>query len=113
MLEVVYEATYGPDEDPERDVDPKNKLIFLWLYMLEDEFIDHLRARHPAALLMLAHYAVLFRTITAAWFLRGWTEHLIGRVRELLGPEHDELARWPAEAAGLPQEAAYTPDGHI
>ncbi|EHY61059.1 hypothetical protein ABEF92_003100 [Exophiala dermatitidis] len=89
-LVLVYEATFGRKDGTNR-APPKYRYVFVWLYSLTDEFVDHLLRKEPLALLLLAYYAVLIRTMEHRWFMQGWAEYLLMSVRGLVG---EELARW-------------------
>ncbi|KAL2446264.1 hypothetical protein ABEF95_008825 [Exophiala dermatitidis] len=89
-LVLVYEATFGRKDGTNR-APPKHRYVFVWLYTLADEFVNHLLRKEPLALLLLAYYAVLIRTMEHRWFMQGWAEYLLMSVRGLVG---EELARW-------------------
>lgn len=36
----IFEATFGQDEHGRCDVDPRNRFVFIWLYLIEDAFVD-------------------------------------------------------------------------
>ncbi|KAM0275981.1 hypothetical protein ACHAQH_007199 [Verticillium albo-atrum] len=80
-LEVIYDATYGRGDDV-YDGEQANKIIFGWLYRMDDSFRACLQRKERVALLILAHFAVLLRT-KPFWFLDGWEEHLLDRIAEL------------------------------
>lgn len=102
VLRDTYESTFGQDEDPEAVVCPKSKFIFLWLYVMEDDFINLVREADPAALLLLAYYSLLFKTMKTAWYLDGWTEHLLLRIGSVM-QRHGfaDWMQWPMDMAGL------------
>jgi hypothetical protein len=98
-LLLVYEATYGKD-DGSYDISSENQFIFAWLYRLDDGFVACLRRKRPLALLLLAYYCVLLKTIDKLWFMVGWADHILGRVHHFIGTEFGEWLRWPIEEVG-------------
>ncbi|CAM1503840.1 Fc.00g014310.m01.CDS01 [Cosmosporella sp. VM-42] len=92
----IYEATYG-DLNGIYSGPPSNQFIFGWLYRMQDPFVACLRRKEPLALLILAYYAPLLRTLKKCWFLEGWTEHLLHAIGELLSPDLGGWLQWPLE----------------
>src|SRR5699024_5741208 len=80
LLEATYESTYGRDGASSR-VSPVHKYVFRWIYCIEDNFIALLRQREISSLVILAHWALLLRTMPARWFIYGWAEHLVLSVK--------------------------------
>jgi hypothetical protein len=99
-IESIYEATFG-NADGQFTCPPKNKFIFIWLYMVEERFVACLQQRRPLSLLILAYYALLLTTMKRDWFMRTWPRHLLTRIQKLLGEGYEEWLRWPLEQAGL------------
>ena len=99
-LQGIYAATYG-DNDGRYDGPPQNAFVHGWIYRAKDEYITCLRTKEPLALILLAHFALLLRTMKRDWFLDGWTEHLLERTREYTPGDLREWIRWPTEQAGL------------
>ena len=75
--------------------------VFGWIYRMGKPFLARLRARDPPALVMIAYYAVLFQTMDFLWFLDGWKEHLLTRVRGLLPEEYTSWLEWPIKMTGV------------
>ena len=101
LLEAIYEATYGKDEQGSCGVSPVNRFVFGWIYRVEDRFIACLRRREPVSLLILSYYAPLLTTVPNPWFLSGWAEHLVTTVREMVTPEFFDWVKWPLEILRL------------
>lgn len=99
-LRGIYAATYG-DEDGRYDGPPENAFVHGWLYRAKDDYVACLRMREPLALILLAHFALLFRTMERDWFIDRWMEHLLRRTREYTPDSLQEWIRWPTEQAGL------------
>ena len=59
--------------------------IEAWVLQISDEFLGLLKAGHPAALVVFAHWCVLMRrTESHYWFLKGQSARLIGIVESHL-----------------------------
>ncbi|KAM0594427.1 hypothetical protein ACHAPN_005823 [Verticillium nonalfalfae] len=103
-LEVVYDATYGRGNDT-YDGDKSNKIIFGWLYRMEDSFQACLQRKDSVALLIMAHFAILLRT-KPFWFLEGWEDHLLHRIAELTDGQFSSWLPWTEgrQKQGLPCE---------
>ncbi|KIW99502.1 uncharacterized protein Z518_11241 [Rhinocladiella mackenziei CBS 650.93] len=99
-LSLIYKATYGK-ADGSHGGPPENQFILGWLYRMEDSFVACLRRKEPLALLLLAHYALLFRTMGKRWYMRGWCDHLLVRIRDFLGEDFVTWLRWPMQQAGV------------
>lgn len=91
-----FKETYGTTAEPKPAVDGKFQTIMLWLYRLEDEFVNGLKETDPTALVILAHFAVLFQALEAAWFMRGWAPHVLQAVSEILNSSpYIQWIQWP------------------
>jgi hypothetical protein len=93
-LARVYEATFG-NKDGLLTVHPGFKLPLSWLYFMDASFVALLRAKDPMALLLLACFAPLLKTIKRAWFQTAWTDHLLVTIARLLGSEYAAWLEWP------------------
>lgn len=97
QLRLCYWATYG-GEDGEYQGDANHQNLFIWPYQLEEEFTDALQRRDQAALVILAHFAVLLKVFGfSIWFLEGWSKHLIDGARRFLDDDHRAWLDWPVE----------------
>jgi hypothetical protein len=73
-------------------------LIFCWPVLVDSSYMVLLRKHDPLALIIFAHYGVLLHRIEAeAWFSKGVTARLLNAISEILGPEWQDLLRWPIE----------------
>ena len=61
----------------------------VWVYRLAPEFIEKLEERDLVALILLAHFGILLRTLETGkyWFIQGWSCHILSNVRKMLAPE--------------------------
>ena len=95
-LTDVYDATYG-DQNGAYTGPPSNQFIFGWLYRMQDPFVTCIRQKKPLALLILAYYAPLLKTLKKCWFLDGWTEHLLNAIGDMLPQDLSGWLQWPME----------------
>jgi hypothetical protein len=51
-------------------------MIFQWLYLIADKFVDQMQQKEPHALLIVANFAVLINPydLYDCWFLKGWDD---------------------------------------
>ncbi|KID74919.1 C6 finger domain protein, partial [Metarhizium brunneum ARSEF 3297] len=97
-LRAIYEATYG-DRDGFYEGPPMHGMVLRWLYVMEDDFVASLQSKDAMALLILAYFAPLLNTMSKAWFLKGWAEHLLTSIRILIDKEYVEWLEWPIGVA--------------
>ncbi|CEI69876.1 unnamed protein product [Fusarium venenatum] len=98
----VYEANYGNLKGV-IEVPISNKLVFGWLYRMQDLFVGCLQRKAPQALLLLAYYVPLFKTMKQCWYLDGWAAHLLDRIRGLLSAELLGWLDWPVGMSLQPE----------
>ncbi|KAF4429137.1 Sterol uptake control protein 2 [Colletotrichum fructicola] len=79
------------------------RAVFLWPVLMSSDYLDMLRRRHPAALVVLAHYCVIINMAEPfCWFLNGWARALLSIISEqLMGTAWAELIMWPIEVIGV------------
>lgn len=100
-LADVFEATFGQDGHGKCDVHPRNRYVFIWLYLMEDGIVECVQRKDPVSLLLLAYYTVLLRTLHYWWFTHGWSEHLLTAIWGLLDEEHRAWMLWPFSVVGM------------
>lgn len=73
------------------------RVAFLWPSMMEEDFLDALRARRPSALTVFLYYCVMLRASEPnCWFLHGWAGRLAETISKLLCyAPWDALIQWP------------------
>ncbi|KAI5925187.1 hypothetical protein F4810DRAFT_700336 [Camillea tinctor] len=97
MLKWCFQETFGTSADPKPAADAKFQVIMIWMYVLEDEYVDMLKEDEPVALVILAYFAVLLQTLESVWYLRGWAAHIVQGVSGILessSPQPIHHARW-------------------
>ncbi|KAM0227618.1 hypothetical protein ACHAPO_011413 [Fusarium lateritium] len=77
--------------------DPEpGKVIWGWGLEIDRVFLDLCSARHPVALVILAHFTILMSFYTEHWCLRDWPSELLSHIMEVLGQEWEDAIKWPA-----------------
>ncbi|TEA19502.1 Sterol uptake control protein 2 [Colletotrichum sidae] len=79
------------------------RVVFMWPILVSTDYLDMLRRRHPAALVVMAHYCVIVAMAEpSCWFLNGWARTLVTAISEqLMATPWADLILWPAEVVGL------------
>lgn len=99
-LTEVYDATFG-DQNGAYNGPPSNQFVFGWLYRMQDPFVACIRQKKPLALVILAYYAPLLKTLKRCWFLDGWTEHLLNAIGDMLPQDYSGWIQWPMEISQI------------
>ncbi|KAH7186593.1 hypothetical protein DER44DRAFT_737314 [Fusarium oxysporum] len=97
MLTAIYEGTFGDREGCVK-TPLRHKAVLIWVYMMEDAFIERLQRKKAIALLLLAYYAPLIKTMKREWFLHGWAEHILRASEMYITDDYIDFLQWPAEA---------------
>lgn len=103
-LARTFEATYGEDENGSFQGESINQIIFRWLYILDDGFMECVQERRPLALIIVAYFALSMKILDHqnCWFLKGWADHiLLGISRIVEDDDYRTFLQWPMEMAGL------------
>lgn len=82
--------------DNRGDPEP-GKVIWGWGLEVNHTFLDLCSARHPVALVILAHFTVLMSFYTEHWCLRDWPCGLLGYITGVLGDEWQDALKWPSD----------------
>lgn len=93
-LATLFEGVYG-DEAGQCNVSEDYQFVMGWVYRLDTKFTWAVRSGDAAALAILAHFAVLLKTMEMEWWLQGWAEHLCVAIRDMAGDDLGPLMDWP------------------
>ena len=74
--------------------------ILIWLLRVSDEFLSLLRQRRPPALVIFAYFCVVMRRLEWAWWMEGWSVHLVSAIYDSLDEVHRNWMQWPLEQIG-------------
>lgn len=95
---TYYEAAYG-DENRTYTGPKAYRFVLRWLYVMQDPFVQRVGNLEPMALLVLAYYVPLLKTMRKAWFMSRWTLHLLSSIRNLLVTDFAAWLEWPSMVA--------------
>lgn len=80
---------------------PRSKLevgvALRWMSLVPADFMASLKEREPASLILLAHFVVLFTHFGDEWFLQGWCEYALEKIRTIVGDDDGGGLVWPAD----------------
>ncbi|KAI5867893.1 hypothetical protein GGS23DRAFT_601901 [Durotheca rogersii] len=80
--------------------DQRVRAAFMWLFKLDDCFVDLLKTRDNEALCVLAFFCVLFQRLDYNWWIEGWGTYLIAWIYSVLDEGYRLWIRWPIEEIG-------------
>ena len=74
--------------------------VFVWVYLLEDDFVRLLQEEKPIALVILSYFCILLNGLSSFWWTRGWVKHLLSEIYSSLDEEYKIWMRRPMEETG-------------
>jgi hypothetical protein len=75
--------------------------VYSWPAQVTQDYLDLLAERHPAALILLAHYCILLRPLESQWYMSGIRKRLITRIYRQLDEKSRHWLQWPLEEIGV------------
>lgn len=90
---ISYVYSGPPEEHEPADA-------FVWLYRVNEDYLQLLRERTQVALTIFGFACVLLKRLEFQWWVRGWSTHIISIVYNLVDEEHRLWLRWPIEEIG-------------
>lgn len=97
IIAQMYEATFG-DEDGCVKCSMIYKMILIWPYMIDDSFLACLQRMDSVALMLVAFYAPLLKTMKRCWYIDGWAEHILTQLQPKLTDGFSDLLQWLIDA---------------
>ncbi|KAF4633259.1 hypothetical protein G7Y89_g4865 [Cudoniella acicularis] len=74
--------------------------VFVWLFRIEDGYLELLRAHDQVAISIFAYFCVLLKMVDYRWWVGGSSLYLLAKAYSLLDEEHRLWIRWPIEESG-------------
>jgi len=74
--------------------------IFIWVFHVNDRYLELLRHHTQESLCIFGYFCVVLRRMDSHWWMEGWATHLISKIYYLLDEEHRLWIRWPIEEIG-------------
>lgn len=102
-LQVIYSRA---ERSP---IPPSDSLLKMWVHMVSDRFMDLLAEKQPGALIIFAHYAVLFRRSQRYWFFEGVAEQMLYVAESFVPTEWKSWLQWPRDQIGA---STFAQDAH-
>ena len=90
--------------------------ILRWSILVDSPFLELVRMRRPLALVVLAHYCVIFHHATTRWCLKGWAEKVFYAIKASLDQSWAQHLDWGTEAIEVepqlrfPDDTLFTPN---
>jgi hypothetical protein len=75
--------------------------LYIWPAQVSQDYLDLLKDRDPAALILLAHYCILLKPLDSHWYMSGYSKRLLSRIYNQLDQEWQQWLHWPLEEIGL------------
>ncbi|KAM5366827.1 hypothetical protein ACJZ2D_010367 [Fusarium nematophilum] len=79
-------------------------LVVGWPMQLSEDFLGYLKHRDPAALTILAFWAVCFDALGERWWAWGWSRALVLDIGSIVPEPWRTLVQWPKRWLGLAEE---------
>lgn len=74
--------------------------VYRWLWHTPDVYFLLLQQKKPAALSILAYFAVLVHPFSNYWWMEGFSRHMVTTVYQSLDQNHKPWIRWAIEEVG-------------
>ena len=90
--------------------------ILRWSILVDSPFLELVSMRRPMALVILAHYCVIFHHATTRWCLKGWAEKVFYAIKASLDQSWTQYLDWGTEAIEVepqlrfPDDTLFTPN---
>lgn len=75
--------------------------LYAWAILVPDSYLELLKQRHPVAIILLAHYCLLFLPLEGLWYMQGYSKRIITRIFRQLDEQWRPWLQWPCEEVGL------------
>ncbi|KAI3573691.1 hypothetical protein IWW34DRAFT_754328 [Fusarium oxysporum f. sp. albedinis] len=75
--------------------------LHMWPGQVSQDYLDLLKNRDPASLILLAHYCILLEPFESHWYMGGFRKRLLSRIYNQLDQEWRHWLNWPMEEVGL------------
>lgn len=100
QLQAAFKRHFGPHDEP-RPAGGEDLLHALdWLMGLSDDFLRMLQDKHPCALIVFAHYAILLWQYRHRWPFGGWAEHILAGTYRNIDLANRKWLVWPVAYLG-------------
>lgn len=102
-LELIYrDVVHLPSQHPDSystDFTKRKDLelghMMKWTTNVSVTFVNLIRDKNVASLVLVAYWVVLFRHVGEKWFLDGWVRNVMRLIKEALKDEEKQWTEWP------------------
>ncbi|KAF2716829.1 hypothetical protein K431DRAFT_323546 [Polychaeton citri CBS 116435] len=77
--------------------DLESGIVVRWIAMADQSLARLIQNHHPPALVLLAHYVVLFVTMRSGWFIHDWPQYVFRGIEMAIDPDFSEWLEWPRQ----------------
>lgn len=95
LRQAFARAYQHNDNTPFRDA------INFWIASLPETYIQSVQKKEPWALVVLAHFCVLFHRSEKVWFMKGHATRLLLSIIEFLDTSWRRFVEWPCQELGI------------
>jgi hypothetical protein len=88
--------TYTMIRAPNSNIDPASTALS-WPVRVPELYLQMVNARHPAALILLAHFCLLLNKVEDFWWISGMSRDLLQEIHQTLGEEWETWISWPLQ----------------
>ncbi|OQE47013.1 hypothetical protein PENCOP_c001G04192 [Penicillium coprophilum] len=74
--------------------------IFIWLLAVSDQYFGYFQRRTPEAMVIFAYFCVVMKEMEWAWWMQGFSVHVISGIYYHLDEEHRCWLQWPMQQVG-------------
>ncbi|PYI02533.1 putative C6 finger domain protein [Aspergillus sclerotiicarbonarius CBS 121057] len=71
------------------------------MFQLPEDFVILVEKKEPVALVILAHCTIVLEYMSSVWYMRGWSKHILARIRNGLPKNMQHWIEWPVTFMGL------------
>lgn len=72
-------------------------VVLRWVACVSDYYLARFQARHPPAMVIMAHYVVLWYVLRETWYVSTWAERALHGISLVLDRDWQAWLKWPGE----------------
>ena len=84
--------------------------ILRWSVLVDSSFLELVSLKEPMALVILAHYCVIFHHVTTRWCLQGWAEKVFYAIKASLKEPWGRHLEWATETIEAEPQLKFSED---
>ncbi|KAH7378909.1 hypothetical protein BKA64DRAFT_686947 [Cadophora sp. MPI-SDFR-AT-0126] len=99
-IEELSKSFYMKQEADSSRHESESTDVFIWLFRVSGEYLNLLSKRTPESLTIFAYFCTLIKDLEWAWWMNGWSFHLISVIYHLLDHNYRAWLQWPIAQLG-------------